>query len=77
MLRARVTNSTKFAKAKIFMMVADKWMLFNYNIKMYVTNKKNNSHINNIFPLITKHVCVLTCETIVIDVASSNTFVNL
>ena len=40
MLRARVTNSTKFAKAKIFMMVADKWMLFNYNIKMYLTNKK-------------------------------------
>ena len=48
MLRARVTNSTKFANAKIFMMVADKWMLFNYNIKMYLTNKKNNSHINKI-----------------------------
>ena len=39
MLRARVTNSTKFAKAKIFMVVAYKWLLFEYEINMYLRNR--------------------------------------
>ena len=48
---------------------------------MYLTNK-NNSNINiikyyEIFFYLSQNIYVLTCETIVIDVASSNTFVNL
>ena len=40
MLRARVTKSKKLANAKIFMVVADDWTLFDCNINLQYTDQE-------------------------------------